>query len=260
LTSLGQPKLAVEFYNCLEMLSEGPIPGIKGSVNNYWKPVVRSYLSASHKQPSAQSLPIPIPDKNFQKMDFQSLANSCPAPVRARYISPGTPELTFYRHPIDLKEAQAMPHAAKTAFLGNFHPCSVEVMCPDNVRRRFRNSEAAFQAGKFGSNPQLMDQLTKVDGDTAARIGRARKNQKYISPDWKSKGLNIQWMKEVLKAKFGQNFHLQKALCQTENIQLTERTPVRGRDVFYATDPDGSGENRLGQCLMELRQELKRKR
>ncbi|QVL56343.1 MAG: hypothetical protein KFB95_03865 [Simkaniaceae bacterium] len=44
LTSLGQPELAVEFYNCLKGLSEGPIPRLKGTLDQYWLSVVRSYL------------------------------------------------------------------------------------------------------------------------------------------------------------------------------------------------------------------------
>ena len=44
LTSLGQPELAVEFYNCLKMLSEGPEPRLKDTLKRHWYPVVRSYL------------------------------------------------------------------------------------------------------------------------------------------------------------------------------------------------------------------------
>jgi hypothetical protein len=44
LISLDQPKLAVEFYNCLEMLSKGPISRLKSSVDNHWKPVVSLWL------------------------------------------------------------------------------------------------------------------------------------------------------------------------------------------------------------------------
>ena len=44
LTSLGQPELAVEFYNCLKGLSEGPIPRLKGTLDQYWLSVVRHYL------------------------------------------------------------------------------------------------------------------------------------------------------------------------------------------------------------------------
>ena len=44
LTSLGQPELAVEFYNCLKELSEGPIPRLKGTLAQYWLPVLQPYL------------------------------------------------------------------------------------------------------------------------------------------------------------------------------------------------------------------------
>jgi hypothetical protein len=44
LTSLGQPELAVEFYNCLKGLAEGPIPRLKGTLDQYWFSVVKPYL------------------------------------------------------------------------------------------------------------------------------------------------------------------------------------------------------------------------
>ncbi len=44
LTNLGQPKLAVEFYNCLKILSEGPEPRLKDTLARHWHPVVRSHL------------------------------------------------------------------------------------------------------------------------------------------------------------------------------------------------------------------------
>jgi hypothetical protein len=44
LTSLGQPELAVEFYNCLKRLSEGPIPKLKKTLGQYWFSVARPYL------------------------------------------------------------------------------------------------------------------------------------------------------------------------------------------------------------------------
>ena len=44
LTSLGQPELAVELYNCLKELSEGPIPKLKKTLDQYWFSVVRLYL------------------------------------------------------------------------------------------------------------------------------------------------------------------------------------------------------------------------
>jgi len=44
LTSLGQPELAVEFYNCLKGLSEGRIPKLKKTLDQYWFSVVRPYL------------------------------------------------------------------------------------------------------------------------------------------------------------------------------------------------------------------------
>ncbi len=44
LTSLGQPDLAVEFYSCLKGLSEGPIPKLKKTLDQYWFSVVSPYL------------------------------------------------------------------------------------------------------------------------------------------------------------------------------------------------------------------------
>ncbi len=188
----------------------------------------------------------------FPYIDFNELAT--PAPEKAKYVSPGTPELTFYRDPINDQERQAMPHAKHTAFLGNFYPCTIRIMCGDGKIRTFRNAEAAYQSGKFPYNPQLIEAFTSLDGHQAWSF--AQKNREKQDPNWKKSSLN--WMETVVVAKFDQNVKLRELLLATQELQLTERTPKAGRDTFYGTNPDGTGVNHLGDLLIRVRTELRR--
>ena len=193
--------------------------------------------------------PRPLTDQAFCQINFEQITTKVPA--KASYPHAGNRELAFYRHPVNWSEYWAMRHASKTAFLGNFYPCSIKVSL-DGRERTFQNAEAAFQAAKFSGDSNLIDLFTRYTGAKAAR--EAKKLEDRQDVDWQSR--SISWMKELLNAKFRQNLGLQQALINTASLQLTERTPKTGRDTFYATDPDGTGLNKLGESLMAVRASL----
>jgi len=62
-------------------------------------------------------------------------------------------------------------------------------------------------------------------------------------------------MREVLRAKFAQHASLGSLLLSTGDAELVEHTT---NDRYWEDGGDGSGKNRLGQLLMELRSELRR--
>ena len=62
-------------------------------------------------------------------------------------------------------------------------------------------------------------------------------------------------MGEVLRAKFTQHPQLRSLLLSTGDAELVEHT---ANDNYWADGGDGSGKNRLGQLLMELRSELRK--
>lgn len=123
----------------------------------------------------------------------------------------------------------------------NFYPCDVTV---DNTS--YKNAEAAFQAGKTYKNgvPQA---LQFADGDQAFKIGK--------NGQWSYHGQNVIRMKDVLWAKFTQNNKLKQFLLQTGKKTLIEDSD---RDAFWGIGPQGTGQNKLGELLMDLREQLQK--
>ena len=134
-----------------------------------------------------------------------------------------------------------------TGWLGNFYEVPVQF---NNLV--FRNSEAAFQAQKFIHHPQLMRQFTTLTGDQAFRL--AQNNSVLIRPDWIN--VRVQTMTDVLQSKVAQHPEIAEWLLATGEAYLVEHNPVKGRDVFWSDDSDGSGQNMLGKLWMQVRYSL----
>lgn len=60
-------------------------------------------------------------------------------------------------------------------------------------------------------------------------------------------------MKEALKAKFTQHVALRDLLLSTSNVHIVEHTR---NDSYWGDGGDGSGQNKLGILLMEIRSSL----
>lgn len=128
--------------------------------------------------------------------------------------------------------------------LSNFAPYPIEV-----DGERWSTSEHYFQAMKFAGQPELMAKLraAPTPGD-AARMGR---NLTPIRADWDDVKEAV--MLTALRAKFRQHPKPRRRLLQTGDALLIEHTP---RDSYWADGGDGSGRNRLGALLMQVRAEL----
>ena len=63
-------------------------------------------------------------------------------------------------------------------------------------------------------------------------------------------------MLKALRAKFTQNDHLKDLLLGTKQRELVEHT---SNDTYWGDGGDGSGQNKLGKLLMQVRTELKDK-
>lgn len=144
-----------------------------------------------------------------------------------------------------------------TAFLGNFEPCRIEVTGGANTWV-FPNAEANFQAQKFWSKKHIVQQFTQcATGDDAFKLSRKYAGQEDNNKAWHSGGLNSgkeNAMRRALNSKFRQNEHLKQLLIATYPAKLNEHNPVKGRDNYWSDDCDGTGQNRLGKLLEELRQ------
>jgi len=115
--------------------------------------------------------------------------------------------------------------------------------------RVWPTSEHYFQAQKFVEAVYQEEIRRAATPMIAARLGRSR--QRPLREDWESVKEPI--MREALLAKFTQHDDLRAQLLATGNAQLIEHT---SNDAYWGDGGDGSGKNRLGQLLMELRAEL----
>ena len=89
---------------------------------------------------------------------------------------------------------------------------------------------------------------TKAPGD-AARLGRRLPG---LRADWEAVKDDV--MLRALRAKFTQHARLRRLLLSTGDAELIEHTR---NDRYWADGGDGSGLNRLGALLMQLREELR---
>jgi ribA/ribD-fused uncharacterized protein len=116
--------------------------------------------------------------------------------------------------------------------------------------KRWPTSEHYFQAQKFhGTDHEEAVRLCKT-ARQAADLGRSRKLP--LRRDWES--VKDQVMLEALRAKFSQHEDLRAILLGTGDALLVEHT---ARDSYWGDGGDGSGKNRLGQLLMQVREELR---
>lgn len=140
----------------------------------------------------------------------------------------------------------------------NFYSTTGEYGCFSNFSRhsiflkgkRWPTSEHFFQAQKFqGTEHEEAVRLCKKPSE-AANMGRSRKLP--LRRDWES--AKDQVMLEAVRAKFTQHDNLREVLLGTGDAKLVEHTE---KDGYWGDGGDGSGKNRLGQILMQVREELR---
>lgn len=115
----------------------------------------------------------------------------------------------------------------------------------------FPTTEHYFQSAKFAATcPEHAERIrTAKTATVAARLGRSRKYP--IRPDWAEKRDEV--METALMAKFSQNRDMRRLLIGTGQAELVEHT---SKDRYWADGGDGSGQNRLGQLLMRVRERV----
>lgn len=126
-------------------------------------------------------------------------------------------------------------------YFSNFSKHSVEI-----DGKSWPTSEHYFQAMKF-ADPALQERVRKAATPSiAAKLGRDRGNP--LRSDWESVKEDV--MRKAIRAKFTQHPNLKLLLLDTANAKLVEQTK---NDSYWGDGGDGSGKNRLGFLLMELR-------
>jgi ribA/ribD-fused uncharacterized protein len=112
--------------------------------------------------------------------------------------------------------------------------------------RLWPTSEHYFQAQKFAGTEHEEVVRTTPSPMTAASIGRDR--NRPFRADWDE--VKDEIMRDAVRAKFNQHPQLATLLIGTGDAEIVEHT---GNDAYWGDGGDGSGVNRLGQILMEVR-------
>ena len=99
--------------------------------------------------------------------------------------------------------------------------------------------------------PQIKEEIRQIASPMDAALeGRNRQNP--LRPDWEE--VKDEVMLQALRMKFSQNPHIAKELMATGDAILIEHTR---NDAYWSDGGDGSGKNKLGLLLMQVREELK---
>jgi N-glycosidase YbiA len=126
----------------------------------------------------------------------------------------------------------------------NFSPHPIKVN-----GKQWPTSEHFFQAQKFAGTEHEEEIRRANSPMIAARFGRNRKWP--LRRDWEAVKESV--MRQALRAKFTQHDELKSLLLNTGDAVLVEHTT---NDSYWADNGDGTGKNRLGALLMELREQL----
>ena len=130
-------------------------------------------------------------------------------------------------------------------FMSNFAPYPFS-----DGSKIWLTSEHYFQAQKF-LVPQIQEKIRQIASPIDAALeGRNRQNP--LRPDWEE--VKDKVMLQALRVKFSQNPEIAKGLLATGDAILIENTR---NDDYWADGGDGSGKNKLGLLLMQVREELK---
>ncbi|MBX9625369.1 MAG: NADAR family protein [Gemmataceae bacterium] len=117
-------------------------------------------------------------------------------------------------------------------------------------KKRWPTTEHYFQAQKFAGEPDEEQVRMAAKPMLAASMGRDRKRP--LRRDWEAVKERV--MLDALRAKFTQHEELRDLLLRTGDAVLVEHT---ANDSYWGDGGDGSGKNRLGHLLMQVRDELR---
>lgn len=127
-------------------------------------------------------------------------------------------------------------------FLSNFYQTDIVY---DNLH--FTSAEAAFQSAKT-TNFDTKLKFTKLNPSQAKALGRSIK----LREDWED--IKDKVMYDILHIKFG-NYILAERLVKTGDAVLVENNDWG--DTYWGVDKSKGGLNKLGQILMQIREEKK---
>ena len=112
-------------------------------------------------------------------------------------------------------------------------------------------TEHYFQAQKFFGTPYVEMIRNLPTPREAFQMARDPAVTRWKRKDWED--IKDGCMLKALKCKFAQHRNLAKKLVETGDKQLVEHT---ANDSYWGDGGDGSGQNKLGKLLMQVRREL----
>lgn len=111
-------------------------------------------------------------------------------------------------------------------------------------------SEHYFQAQKF-HNTKYEEMVRLLDNPMkAAEMGRDRNLP--LRKDWEEVKDSV--MQKAVMEKFQQNKEIREVLLSTDKESIIEKTTD---DYYWGCGKDGSGKNKLGRILMDVREKLR---
>lgn len=129
-------------------------------------------------------------------------------------------------------------------FLSNFYEA------PVHYEYNYGSNEAAFQSRKSTNFRDRLD-FTSYRPSESKKFGR----KVNLRADWES--VKVDFMRDIVYAKFLQNPELAEKLLATGDAELIEGN--HWHDTFWGVDSKtGAGKNWLGKILMEVRANLGR--
>jgi len=112
-------------------------------------------------------------------------------------------------------------------------------------------TEHYFQAQKFEDEAYREKIRTAPAPKIAADLGRSR--DVPMRPDWDQVKDDV--MLRAVRQKFQTHAELRELLLSTGKEDIVENAPG---DYYWGCGKDGTGKNRLGQVLQQVRSELRR--
>jgi len=132
-------------------------------------------------------------------------------------------------------------------FMSNFYPAPFDAWGVE-----WPTSEHYFQAAKFFETDPTWAEAVRVAPTASEAAKRGRNRSHPIDPRWDD-GMRVGAMMLALVLKFKAHHDLRGRLLSTGDEMLIEHT---ANDSYWGDGGDGSGRNRLGLLLMELRNAL----
>jgi ribA/ribD-fused uncharacterized protein len=114
----------------------------------------------------------------------------------------------------------------------------------------WKTSEHYFQAQKFAGTEHVEKIRRALSPKEAARMGRER--NRPLRADWEE--VKDYVMRRAVLRKFETHADIREVLLSTDDEELIEATTG---DYYWGAGTNGTGQNKLGLILMEVRKALK---